>query len=115
MNNSVDLIGPGVKFLDREQLVGLAARSLGSQHNVLLICDLAADKSEKSIIEYTKALEKAGILDSENSAGIQTPELQLVVVPFNSLPMAEEAYRGIPHASHFVTLWVDGQPFAGAC
>lgn len=115
MNNSVDVMGSGVKFIDREQLVGLAARALGAEHKVLLICDLAGNKCNEEVQEYIDALEIADVLDTQDAAKLTIPDLQLVVVPFNSLYIAEEVYRGIPHATHFVTLWVDGQPYAGAC
>ena len=115
MNNSVDVVGSGVKFLDREQLVGLAARALGSEHKVLLICDLGGGKCAEEIQEYIDAMEIADLLDAQDSAKLAIPDLQLVVAPFKSLYVAEEIYRNIPHATHFVTLWVDGQPYAGVC
>lgn len=115
MNNNIDVVGSGVKFLDREQLVALAAKALGTEHKVLLICDIAGNKSEEQVQGYIDALEIADVLDSDNSELLNIPHLQLIVVPFKSLSVAEEVYRNIPHATHFVTFWLDGKPYAGAC
>ncbi len=102
------------KFLGRKDLIALAAESLSPDSKILLVCDLDAE-GEKNYKAYLKALQDADLLSEEQANAVTSANQHLVMVPFNTMTVAESVYRQIPHASHFVSLWLDGEPYSNGC
>lgn len=115
MSSDVEIVGSGAKYLNRHDMIGLVARALGSKNKVLLICDVGDAKCEEETRKYVDALNTAELMGGQDAAEKTISDLQIVVIPFNSLQVAEDVYRSIPHASHFVSLWVEGELYGGAC
>ena len=115
MSSDVEIVGSGAKYLSRNCIISMVAQALGNENKVLLICDISEAKCEEDRKKYINSLNTADLLDGHDAAGVSLPDLQIVVVPFNSLQVAEDVYRSIPHASHFVSLWVEGELYGGAC
>ena len=114
MSTTTALKSSTYKFLGKKDLIALAAESLSPYSKVLLVCDLDADGDTKFQV-YMKALRDADLLSEEQADKITSENQHLVMVPFNTLTVAETVYRQIPHASHFVTIWMDGEPYTQPC
>lgn len=101
--------------LDRDGLTDGVIKELSQDHKVLVVCDFgrAADGDERK--KYIEALEDAAVITEEQIDGVNDDQSLVIVVPFHSLEMAEKLYRHIPHASHFVSIRLDGDPYSTAC
>ncbi len=110
-----DLESHNLKMVGARQLVSLAIEALCVDHPVMLVCDLGAAGDSDTRQEYVTSLVKADVLNSEHVEKATSNDTQLVVLPFLTLTIAENVYRQIAHASHFVTMWVDGEPYAAGC
>ncbi|MFQ3548671.1 MAG: hypothetical protein SNJ70_02825 [Armatimonadota bacterium] len=104
-----------LKLLGKDHLKALAVKAFTEDYHVLLVCDIGICKRNPEWKTYPEALVEADLLTSEDIKKIEDEDLQLVVIPFHSLHIAEDVYRQIPHASHFVSVYVDGELYTGAC
>lgn len=114
MTSTTALKSSTYKFLGKKDLIALAVESLSPDNKVLLVCDLDAE-GEKKFQSYLKALQDADLVTEEQASDVISQDHHLVMVRFNTLTIAESVYRQIPHASHFVSIWADGEPYSGAC
>ena len=104
-----------VLTFDRDGLTDEVIKDLSQEHKILVICDFgkAVDNNER--MKYIKALEDASIITSEQIEDVDADQSLAIVVPFHSMQMAEILYRNIPHASHFVSIKLDGEQYSTAC
>jgi len=114
MTSTTALKSSTYKLLGRKDLIALAAENLSCGSKVLLVCDLDAGGDAKFSI-FLKALQTADLVTDEQKDKVICGDLHLVMVSFNSLTIAESVYRQIPHASHFVSIWMDGEPYTDGC
>jgi len=90
-------------------------RDLSQEFSVLLVCDIAKNPNNAQRSEYVKALVDGDVISTELMDGVLADETLVIIVPFHTLQIAERTYRNIDHASHFVTVWLDGAPYITAC
>lgn len=100
---------------DRDKLNDELIKELSQDHHVLMICDIGLAKDSDERRKYVDALAKADIISKEQVDEVMADESLLIIVPFHSLTIAERQYRNIPHASHFVSMILDGQEYSTAC
>lgn len=86
---------------------------LSNEYHVLMVCDLS--KGEEDREKNLKALVAAELIPQDAVEGILQEDSLVAIIPFHSMQIAEQDYRRIAHASHFVKMYLDGQPYAGAC
>ncbi|MHB1457942.1 MAG: hypothetical protein ACYC0V_13615 [Armatimonadota bacterium] len=115
MDIRTELEHANVLTFDRDGLTDEVIKQLSQEHKILVICDFgkAVDNNER--IKYIKALEDASVITNEQIEDVDADKSLAIVVPFHSLQMAERLYRNIPHASHFVSMQVDGEQYSTAC
>ena len=103
------------KAYDKDVLTSQVISELSKEYSILLVCDVAKREDEEMRKTYVKSLVKADIISEEQVDGVLADESLQIVVPLHTLQVATELYRNIPHASHFVNIWMDGQKYQGAC
>lgn len=103
------------KTYDKDLLTQEVISELSKEYSILLVCDVAKRNDEESRKTYVKSLVKADILSDEQIDAVLADETLQIVVPLHTLQIGTELYRKIPHASHFVDIWMDGQKYQGAC
>jgi hypothetical protein len=81
----------------------------------LLVCDVAKGPDEQTRRSYVDGLVHAEIVSEDQMDAVLADESLVIVIPLHTLQVATEIYRRIQHASHFVSIWVDGKPYPGAC
>lgn len=101
--------------MDREGLTDDVLKELSQEHKVLIVCDIGKSASGDERKKYVEAIASAAVITDEQIDGVIADQSLAIVVPFHSLEMAERLYRDIPHASHFVSIRLDGEPYATAC
>ena len=82
---------------------------LSHQHHVMLVCDVSENISDNDRVEYIKSLAAAGIINEANVSKIVADKSLIIIAPFLTQGVANEEYRRIKHAQHFVTMYVDGE------
>ena len=100
---------------DKDALTNEKIKELSQEYHVLIVCDITKGSDEEERKTYVKALETAGIITAEQVDAVFADESIIIIVPFHSLQIAEQTYRLIPHATHFVKMLLDGEPYSGAC
>lgn len=100
--------------ISKSELSEDAIKEMNKVHSVLLICDVSR-KDGNDWQKYIAALKTANILSDEQAQEVMDKGDIQIVIPLNTLHVGTEVYRSIPHASHFVTIWVDEKPYEGAC
>ncbi|HAH88100.1 MAG TPA: hypothetical protein DCL60_12105 [Armatimonadetes bacterium] len=115
MDIKIELEQENLKVFRKDEFTKQVIADLSNNYHVLLACDLSsrADSAERQ--EYAQALIHGGIITDEGKERVLAEESIIIVVPFFSLEIAEQTYRRIPHASHFVTVYLDGEPYTANC
>lgn len=103
------------KTYDKNILTPQLISELSKEYSILLVCDVAKREDELDRESFIKSLVKADIISQEQLQGILEDENLQLVIPLHTEHIATELYRKIPHASHFVQIWMDGKPYQGAC
>lgn len=104
-----------VLTFDRDGLTDEVVKELSQEHKILVICDFGRAENGEDRSKYIEALKDAAIITDEQIDSVNEDQSLAIVVPFHSLQMAERLYRNIPHASHFVSIRLDGEPYSTAC
>jgi CO dehydrogenase/acetyl-CoA synthase epsilon subunit len=102
-------------IISKSELSEDAIKEMNKEYSVLLICDISRKEDEEERQKHISALKIANLLSDEQAQEVADKGDVELVIPLNTLHVGEEVYRSIPHASHFVTIWVDGKPYQGAC
>lgn len=102
------------KAIDRAELNDEMISELSKEYGFILVIDVSKKPEGEDRRSYVEGLVKAGILTQEQVEPVMEDEDLVVVVPLHTEHVATDMYRHIPHASHFVTIWVDGKPY-GTC
>ncbi|MHB1001353.1 MAG: hypothetical protein ACYC27_19105 [Armatimonadota bacterium] len=101
--------------MDRDNLTDDIIKELSEEHSVLLICDIGLAEDADKRNQYVDALATANIISEDHVEGVMADESILIIVPLFTLEIAERLYRQIPHASHFVSIRLDGEVYSTAC
>lgn len=87
---------------------------LGATYEFILVVDVSRRDNEAERLSYVEALVKADVISKEQVEAVMSDENLVIIIPLHTERVATDIYRHIPHASHFVSMWVDGKPFV-AC
>lgn len=101
--------------VDKSELNDEVISGLSRDYRVLLVCDLAKGPDEARRRSYADALVVADLISREQEELIIEEESLQIIIPLHTLQVATEIYRRIPHASHFVSMYLDGAPYSAAC
>jgi hypothetical protein len=104
-----------VKVMPKSELNDDVIAELSKEYHVLMVCDLSKGDAEENRAKNLKALVAAELIPQDAVEGILAEDSLMIVIPFLSMQIAEQDYRRIAHASHFVKMYLDGKPYAGAC
>lgn len=102
------------KAINKNQLTDDMIGELGKEYGFILVVDVSARDSESERRSYIEALVKGDVISPEQVDAVIDDENLIIVIPLRTERVATDIYRHIPHASHFVTMWVDGRPYV-AC
>jgi hypothetical protein len=102
------------KAVDKNELTDEMIRDLSKEYGFVLVVDVAKRENEQERRSYVEALVKPGIISAEQVDSVMEDENLAIVIPLHTEQVATDMYRHIPHASHFVSIWVDGKPYS-AC
>lgn len=103
------------KVYDKGALTQQVIDDLSKEYSILLVCDVAKREDGQDRETFVKSIAKAGIISDEQVDAVMADESLEIVVPLHTEQIAMDLYRKIPHASHFVTIWMDGKEYRGAC
>jgi len=115
MDIKMELEHENLKVFSKDEFTQQAIADLSGDYHVLLACDLSSRADDSERREYVKALVRSGVLTDEEMEKILAEESIIVVIPFHSQEIAEQTYRRIPHASHFVSMYLDGEVYSATC
>lgn len=104
-----------VYTVDRNELTDEFIMEKSKNHKVLLICDLGKAENDDKRMSYIEALASADVISDDQIEDVINDKSLAIVVPFHSLEMAERVYRSIAHASHFVSIRLEGEIYSSAC
>ncbi len=99
------------RAIDKSELTDQMISDLSKEYGFILVCDVAKRDNEQERRSYVEAIAKADIISQEQIEGVMADENLAIVIPLHTEHVATEMYRHIPHASHFVNIWVDGKPY----
>ena len=102
------------KAVDKNELTNEMISDLSKEYGFILVVDVAKRDDEQQRRSYVESLVKPGILSEEQVDSVMEDENLAIVIPLHTEQVATDMYRHIPHASHFVSIWVDGKPY-GVC
>jgi endonuclease III len=115
MDIRAELEHENLKVFSKEEFSQQAIADLSDNYHVLLACDISSRADDAERREYARALMQSGIITDEEMEKILAEESIVIVIPFHSLEIAEQTYRRIPHASHFVVMYLDGEVYSAVC
>ncbi len=107
-----ELARANVYAVDRDGLTDDYIKELSNKNKVLVVCDFGKAETDDTRKRYINAIASAGVIGDEHKEGVAEDKSLAIVVPFHSLEMAERLYRKISHASHFVTIHLEGELYS---
>ncbi len=82
---------------------------ISKENPIVLVCDVSERTDSNGRLEYIKALAEAGIIGEEEIRPVMEDNSLVIIVPFHTMEIADQVYRRIKHATHFVAMYVDGR------
>lgn len=102
------------RAVNKSELTDEMISELGASYEFILVIDVSKRDNEAERLSYIDALVKADVISHDQVESVAADENLVIIVPLHTERVATDIYRHIPHASHFVSMWVDGKPFV-AC
>lgn len=102
------------KAIDKNDLNDETIAQLSNEYGFILAVDVSNRHSEAERRSYVEALVKGDVISPKQVEAVMEDENLVIVIPLHTERVATDIYRHIPHASHFVTIWVDGRSYV-AC
>jgi hypothetical protein len=97
--------------INKNELNDEMISDISKEFGFILVADVSNDQGEHERRVYVEALVKADVISQEQVEAVLEDENLAIVIPIHTERVATEMYRHIPHASHFVSIWVDGKPY----
>lgn len=102
------------RAINKNELTDEMIGDISKEYGFILVVDVSARDSESERRSYIEALVKGDVITQEQVEAVIEDENLTIIIPMHTERVATDIYRHIPHASHFVTMWVDGRPYV-AC